>query len=190
MYKFLPAIAALTIAPACASSTMVVKSDHDRNVNFEDYRSFYVAEEAGAVNVLATDGYDVGFVGGEVAPDLKRVAINALVDGFEKKGLRRTTESDEASIIVTFLVNVGAKPEVIAPDYRVDSWSGENELGSAPVARGTLVVDVLDPNLSEQSRSFLVWRGWATDQLDPDSNAPRGSKIKEAMDKIIARYPN
>lgn len=184
-----PLLASLTFAAACSSSSAVVKSDHDQAVDFSSYRTFAIAEEAGQLNALVTDGHDVGFVGGEVALDLKRMANEVIVEQMTKKGLQ-VASLETADLIVTYLVNIGTKPEVIAPDYRIDTWSGEAELGSQPIARGTVVVDMLDPE-REQARSFLVWRGWASDQVDVEAvRNRRGERLKEALSRILSRYPN
>lgn len=97
---------------------------------------------------------------------------------------------DDADLVVTYLVNVGAQPEVLAPDYRVDGWSSEAELGQEPVARGTLVVDILDPRLRDNDRSFLVWRGWASKTIDPDNTEKtRGQNLEKGLRRILGRFP-
>jgi len=72
----------------------------------------------------------------------------------------------------------------------VNSWSSEAELGQAPVARGTLVLDILDPNLGQAERSYLVWRGWVSNTVDVEGeDVQRGSRLRDALKRIIARYP-
>lgn len=170
---------------------MSVRSDFDREVTFSDYQSFAVADEAGEINMIATDGYDVAVMNAQLAPDLQQLAWETIVDGLEKKGLTLAESPEDADLVVTYLVNIGAKPEVLAPDYRVDSWSSDAELGQQPVATGTLILDVLDPSLGTGGRSFLVWRGWAKDTIDPDQPPERrGEGLERGLRAIIARYPN
>lgn len=179
----------LLLLAACSSSTVTVKSAHDQSVDFKSYSTFAIAEDAGQLQALATDGHDVGFIGGEVAEDLKRMASDVIMEQLTKKGLRPAS-MENADLVVTYLVNIGAKPEVIAPDYRLDMWSGEGELGSESIARGTVVIDFLDPS-REQARSLLVWRGWASDQIDPEAVVSnRGAKLREGITRVLARYPN
>jgi hypothetical protein len=177
---------------ACAGSKMTVKSDFDNQVNFQGYKTFVVASEAGQINMIATDGYDIGYIGGEVAPDLKQQAAELIQERLVAKGLVPAGSAEEADVVVTYLINIGAKPEVLAPDYRMNNFSGKAELGATPIAKGTLVIDVLDPKLDQSKRSFLVWRGWASTDLDPEEmkQNPRGTKMKEAIEKILSRYPN
>lgn len=181
-------ISAFTVA--CASSTAVIKSEFDEQAAFDTYRTFAIADEAGEMNMIATDGYDVAVMNAELAPDLQQIAWSVIVEELEKKGLSLAESVGEADLVVTYLVNVGAKPEVLAPDYRVDSWSSQAELGQRPVATGTLIVDILDPDLKEGGRSFLVWRGWAQDTIDPE-NPPeeRGGNLRRGLKRILDRYP-
>jgi len=174
----------------CSSSKAAAKSDFDRRVAFAEYETFAVADEAGEFNVIATDGYEVAVMQSSLAPDLRQIAHTTIVERLEKKGLRLADSMSEADLIVTYLVNIGATPEVLAPDYRVNSWSSEAELGQAPVARGTLVLDILDPNLGQAERSYLVWRGWVSNTVDVEGeDVQRGSRLRDALKRIIARYP-
>ena len=183
-------VLAVALTTACASSSISARSDFDQNVDFKTYETFAIAEEAGELNILATDGYDIGLVTGELAPDLRAIAAETIEDILTSKGLTAVADVEAADLVVTYFVNVGAKPEVIAPDYRIDSWSGEGELGQKPVARGTLIVDVLDPSLGKTDRSFLVWRGWASKTIDPD-NPPktRGENLEKGLRRVLGRYP-
>ena len=174
----------------CASSSSTVRSDFDPNVDFGAYRTFAIAEEAGELNILAIDGYNMGFLGGQLAPDLRAVGAATIEDVLQSKGLVAIPAVDDADLVVTYLVNVGAQPEVLAPDYRVDGWSSEAELGQEPVARGTLVVDILDPRLRDNDRSFLVWRGWASKTIDPDNTEKtRGQNLEKGLRRILGRFP-
>jgi hypothetical protein len=184
------AAASLAAATACASSSITTRSDFDQRVDFTKYQTFAIAEESGELNILATDGYDVAVMGGQLAPDLLAMAAETIEDILVSKGLTAVADIESADLIVTYFVNVGAKPEVLAPDYRVDTWSGESELGQDPVARGTLVVDILDPSLGETDRSFLVWRGWASKTLDPDDPPEnRGENLERGLRRVLGRYP-
>ncbi len=174
---------------ACSSSSLVVKSELDRSVNFDTYETFAIAEDAGELKALATDGYDVGFIGGTVASDLKQMVNQTIVQELGKRGMELAREED-ADLLITYIINIGVKPEVVAPDYRRDTWSSEAELGGSTVAQGTLVVDFLDPERAE-ARSYLVWRGWASGQVDPQAvRERRGQRLNSALKKILARYPN
>jgi hypothetical protein len=50
---------------------------------------------------------------------------------------------------------------------------------------GTLIVDLVDANRKE-----LVWRGTASDTLDPEASPEKKEKnLQEAMAKLLANYP-
>lgn len=175
---------------SCASSNSTVRSDYDEGVRFSEYRTFAIAQDSGALNMLAFDGYDLAAASEILAPDLQQMARAAIVQALEKKDLRLMETLEEADLIVTYFVNLGAQPEVVAPDHRADGGSDEAELGRSLVARGTLVVDVLDPRMGPSDRSFLVWRGWSKKAVDLErGSTPRGARLTEALQRILARYP-
>jgi hypothetical protein len=62
------------------------------------------------------------------------------------------------------------------------SWVGPSHATTRTVPKGTLVIDVLEPETRK-----VVWRGWAKDTLTR-SGDPRG-EIFEAVSRILAQFP-
>lgn len=61
-------------------------------------------------------------------------------------------------------------------------WYGPTDVSSRTIAKGTLVIDVL-----EASTRRIVWRGWSKDTLSPDGD-PR-AEIFAAVSEILAQFP-
>jgi len=61
-------------------------------------------------------------------------------------------------------------------------WYGPSDVTSQGIAKGTLVIDVL-----EAGSRRVVWRGWAKDTLSPDGD-PR-AEIFAAVNEILAQFP-
>jgi hypothetical protein len=61
-------------------------------------------------------------------------------------------------------------------------WYGPTDVSSRTIAKGTLVIDVL-----EASTRRVVWRGWSKDTLSPDGD-PR-AEIFAAVSEILALFP-
>jgi hypothetical protein len=176
---------------ACSSSTMVVRSDYDEAAPFDGYATFAIADEAGEFNLVGLTAAEMQVYQGVVADDLQAIAEKTITERLAKKGLTRMGEIDRADLVVTYFVNVGARPEVVAPDYGTEGGV-RTGFGSQPVARGMLVVDIFDPTRLDQGQSPLVWRGWASDAIDPEGRAgrERGSQLREALQRALDRYPN
>jgi len=67
----------------------------------------------------------------------------------------------------------------VEPGY---DW-GHDDVSS--YERGTIIVDVVTPNDKR-----LVWRGTATDAVDPDlTPTEREARIQEAVHEILAQFP-
>ena len=61
-------------------------------------------------------------------------------------------------------------------------WSGPARATARKVAKGRLVIDVLEP-----STRRLVWRGWTEDTLSPSGDPRRD--IFAAVDRVLAQFP-
>lgn len=167
LVTFLPLAMPMLVMLGC--STMEINSEYPPEVSFEGFET-YAWRERGA---------DEGRR--RIAP----VAIRQLVASVDRelaaKGYRRV-ESDP-DFLVDFVVasqdRVGQN--VVITDERMGWVSGRSDVYVE--REGALVLLINDPK-SER----VLWRGWATDVVDPDIDRIV-KKVDEAATKILARFP-
>ncbi|MFQ5824758.1 MAG: DUF4136 domain-containing protein [bacterium] len=153
-------------------SSITIKSDYDREVNFAKYKSYkWMAY-----------------------PKKRRrdvVQKNSLVD----KRIRRAVESDlrakgykikeagKTDAVIVYHVGVKQKVDVSTVNYGYwRGWPRGRRVYAHRYKEGTIIIDIVDPELNQ-----LVWRGWAVGVVgDPEESE---EKINEAVNKILEKYP-
>jgi hypothetical protein len=160
---------AAAVAFLTACSTLHTTTDYDRTADFSKYKTF-------------------GFKG------VRRIENRILAKRIERaleaqltsKGLR---EAETPDVWVLPRVQLGHDTEI----YTYNSgwgwrWRGGFGTSVSTVQRipvGTLVVDLIDAKNKE-----LVWRGVATDKLNPEATpAEREKALDEAVSKLFRSFP-
>jgi hypothetical protein len=103
-------------------------------------------------------------------------AVDFLVSYANEIRLEQRHESSPVSIGVGYGSYVGSGVGIGT------GWYGPSDVRSRSVAKGTLVIDVLE---AETKR--VVWRGWAKDTLSRHGD-PR-AEIFAAVNEIFAQFP-
>lgn len=179
---------AMTLA-SCAS--MDVNSDWDKLANFEALKTY--AWVPGPQPKTGNTRIDSALLDSRI-----RAAVdNALV----AKGYQKDT-SGAPTFWVSYQASVEEKLSVMAVDMPYHSpsgafvgsgvrgtsnWSlhGGAQTMTTQYEEGTLLIDVADPKTQN-----LMWRGTATDVIDPNASPDkREAKINDAVQQILSQFP-
>ena len=169
----------LFIASSCVS--VRVSSDYDKNVNFNEYKTF-------AFYKKGIDKVDIS--------DLdKRRILRAIEADLLSKGF---TKSEKPDLLVNIFTKSREKINVYNNHYY--GWYpwyyggfGPYGYGFGPGAyhnvskstEGTLFIDLIDANKKE-----LAWQGMGTGALTTSGDiAKKEARIKEFVNEIMAKYP-
>jgi|SRR5580693_6038083 hypothetical protein len=186
-------LAALLGLGLASCTTLRTTVDYDREVDFSKYRTFHIK------NVHAQPGPGVRPPGGPGGPGGgPPVAPNDLADRRIKraleavltaKGLRRDDENPDLWVVP----HVRLSHETVVYSWDAGwgyGWRWRYGLGwgAASVAEipiGTLIVDLVDAHAKE-----LVWRGTATDTIDPHASPQEKEQaLTEAVEKMFRDFP-
>jgi hypothetical protein len=180
----LPLLACVLLV-ACASSR--VGHDVHPDAPLAHYRSFGILE-AGQREEVPEDP--------RFGPLLDRHTEDAIEQALRTRGYELRT-SGPVDFLVSYANEVRreqrhqSSPVSLGVGYGTyvgsgvgigTGWHGPSDVRSRTIAKGTLVIDVLE---AETKR--VVWRGWAKDTLSADGD-PR-AEIFAAVSEIFAQYP-
>ncbi len=166
------------MAFACCTALRTA-SDHDKNVNFKQLKTFNYYDEG--LEKLALNNLDKPRVLGSVDKELTKL-------GFEK--------SDRPDFLVNVVVlnNLKTKNDwgYSGGGYQWDSsgsgyrWT-DSQWGVLPTNKqyndGTIIIDFLNPNTKN-----IIWRGLGFN-FNLDDYFYRESKINTAVQRILKQYP-
>lgn len=173
--KLLPVAFIMLFVTACSS--IQVTSDYDKDVNFNNLKTYAFFKE-GIDHVELND------------IDKKRI-LNAIDQTLAEKGLQKTDANPD------FLINIFTKAQ-----KRVDITNNNNfyspwgYYGWGPYwgpsyttvttsTEGTLYIDVLDTK-----KKALVWQGIGSGVLGKNYNTEKKeAKVKEFAQKILENFP-
>jgi len=178
LLKIIPLLL-LFVASSCVS--VRVSSDYDKNVNFNEYKTF-------AFYKKGIDKVDIS--------DLdKRRILRAIEADLLAKGF---TKSEKPDLLVNIFTKSREKINVYNNHYY--GWYpwyyggfGPYGYGFGPGAfnnvskstEGTLFIDLIDANKKE-----LAWQGMGTGALTTSGDiAKKEARIKEFVNEIMAKYP-
>ena len=168
LYCCFSAMILLTLA---ACSTLVVKSNFDREINFSKYRTFAFAEGLNAAEWPPSEFSMKNLV----LKDLERLIERKLVS----KGMRKEKIS-KADFVIAYHAGVEQHVDVHAYGYEYkQNWQ---ILSAHRYNKGTLVIDFVD-----RSDRELFWRGWAEGVVG--DRIESANKLGRAVEKIINNYP-
>ncbi len=157
-------------------SSVSVKTDYDREIDFQKYKTYAWTEREVPDDALAQN------------PLVKRRVQTAVNATLRSKGYS-LVEREQADFVV--VIHAGIKERMRVQDYGrygwYDPWWGPygGRVEVSYYEEGTLVVDIVDAQKEE-----LVWRGMGTGivkkRVDPDKMQ---KDIDEDVRAILADFP-
>ena len=118
--------------------------------------------------------------------------MDAVTAGFPKRGLSPAPSGATGDVRVAYylIVTIGENSEYMG--YNIPgsvSWVlppfNPATTRLEVVQRGSIVVDIISP-----AKQAVIWRGMAQGEIDEGkSDDQRKARIREAIDKVLAKYP-
>lgn len=161
----------VTLLGCGAALAQDVKYDYDRSANFAKYKTYkWVAVEGASHPDQLTD------------KDIKQAVDEQLAT----KSLTKK-DADPVDLFVGYQISMQQEKQLTGFGGGV-GWrmgGGMVSASTSTINVGTLVVDIYDP-----ATKSLVWRGSATESLDPSGDPDkRMKKLQKAMAKLLKSYP-
>lgn len=158
-------LAAVPMLVAIGCSSMKVRTDYDRTVNFRRYRS-YDWLPTGKTTVSSMNDRRI------------KQAVNV---GLLSKGLQ--INQDAPDIFVTYHTGQQNPVPAAQEGYTYGAWG--NSYSNYNYGQGTLILDLIDARTNE-----LIWRGTATDSVDPNWKPEKIEEIiNKAVKELLKEYP-
>ena len=169
------------IAALGGCSTMTVTSDTDPSASFTGFRTYeWMTETPTKTGDPRIDGNSI--LASRIRSSVER---QLAAKGYEKRS------SGTPDFLVGYHASLEKKTsvEMLNDYYRYDRGWGWRYRGPQTYVyeydEGTLVLDIVDPKTRK-----LLWRGSATDVVDPTaSGEARQKKINEAVTQILEKFP-
>ncbi|WP_242922199.1 DUF4136 domain-containing protein [Pontibacter liquoris] len=167
-----------------------VQSNYDRSIQFQHYQTFawYQAEVPSPLG-----GRGPGF-----SPLVNERVKEAIASELVKEGITPALENPGLLVAYDIAVDPKLAPAAIGDEvgpgfgYGYSYWYGYRYrynfsafTNASPISKyspGTLVIDLIDANTNE-----LVWRGWASVNLNPTQLEE--TKINQVVANIMAQFP-
>lgn len=171
IFKLMPLLVLAIVATSCSS--VRVASDYDRNVDFNNYKTFAF--------------YKPGIDKAEISDLDKRRILRAIEYELLAKGF---TKSENPDLLVSIFTKSREKVNVYnngwgpygygwgwSPWY----WGGYNSVSTS--TEGILYIDLIDANKKE-----LIWQGQGVGYLTQNVER-KEERIREFVNKIMEKYP-
>jgi len=157
-------------AAALACSTLSTNADYDPSTDFSKYKTWDLKDDGSINNPIL----------------LKRIE-SALTTELGKKGMTRSQSNPDVWVAVHGRLSKQTQIHTYDTGWGYGwRWGGgmaTSTVTEVPV--GTLIIDMVDANRKE-----LVWRGTASDTLNPEASPEKKEQnLQEAMAKLLASYP-
>jgi Domain of unknown function (DUF4136) len=146
-----------------------IKVGYAKNTDFSKYKTYTWAKPEAPI----------------MKPFVYENVVGTIDDELKAKGLSRVEQNGDLTLVAAGGIGLGYNmPAALA--LAVDNWDGEDDpaiLLAPMVAEGKLVLGFID-----RANNKLVWRGTATENLDPEvaKSLPR---IEKAVVKLLKGYP-
>lgn len=169
--QLMPLLVLVVIASSCSS--VRVASDYDRNVDFNNYKTFAF--------------YKPGIDKAEISDLDKRRILRAIESELLAKGFTKTEKPDLLVSIFTKsrekinVYNNGWGPYGYGWGWSPWYWGGYNSVSTS--TEGTLYIDLIDANKKE-----LIWQGQGIGYLTQNVER-KEERIREFVKKIMEKYP-
>jgi hypothetical protein len=163
--------ALVVVAALSACSTLQTTADYDRSVDFSKYRTFAFKDVQPAANQLVA----------------RRIA-GAIEGVLTSKGLIRDDANPDLWVVAH--ARIHNETQIVTFDTAWGygwRWRGPGFATSTveQIPVGTLVVDLVDTRVNE-----MVWRGTASDSLDPsDTPAEKDEHLRDAVSTMMENFP-
>lgn len=173
IFKTLPFLALLILVSSCSS--VRVATDYDRNVNFNEYKTFAF--------------YKTGIDKAEINDLDKRRILRAIENELLTKGF---TKSENPDLLVSLFTKSREKINIYNDNFGPYGygwgwhpwyWNHYNNTSVSRSTEGVLYVDLIDASKKE-----LVWQGMGSGYLTQNMEK-KESLIKEFVAKIMEKYP-
>ncbi len=185
MKKVILFVAVTVAVLAIGCSSIKVRTDHDELVSFRDFRTYmWIAGVSGNRGNPAVD-----------SPLTGRRIQNAVDGELIGRGYRRT-DAGVPDFYITYSVTSLRRTDITSTGdpYSHRYFSGYRayrnhgvgvEAQTSHWIESTIVLDVIDAATGE-----VVWRGWATADLDTNPSPDRVSYyVERAVAKILKEFP-
>lgn len=177
--KTLPLLALIIIASSCTSVRVV--SDYDKNVNFNEYKTFAF--------------FKTGIDKAKISDLDKRRILRGIEAEMLAKGF---TKSENPDLLVSIFTKSREQVNIYnnngfggfggfgygwgwSPWY----WNNFNRTSVSTSTQGSLYIDLIDAKKKE-----LVWQGVGTGSLRTSGNVDKKeARIKEFVADIMSKYP-
>ena len=174
LFKTLPLLLLIAVVTTSCSSVQVA-SDYDKNVNFNEYKTFAF--------------YKTGIDKAEINDLDKRRILRAIESELLAKGF---TKSENPDLLVSIFTKSREKINVYnngwghygygwgwSPYY----YGHYNSVSTSTSTEGSLYVDLIDAKKKE-----LVWQGMGVGYISRNIEK-KEERIKEFVNKIMEKYP-
>jgi hypothetical protein len=172
--RFLVIAATLGLAVGLvACSTVQVSTDYDPAANFSQYKTFTIMPlEQFKNNTITAD----------------RISM-AITQALQAKGFQPTTGA--ADLQINVFAKLSKETQITSTGGGYAGWGyrgwggGMSTTTVQDVAVGTLIVDLVDAKTNKP-----VWRGIASDTIDPKSTGEQKQEaLNYAMNQLFAKFP-
>ena len=168
-------ILALTLAALGACSSVTTTADYDKSTDFSKYRTYQWKDVDAGQNAILE----------------KR--IKEAVDGaLSTRGVKRVEEGGDLTVVSH--VRLSKETQINSYNtgwgYGYGRWGGYGGMGTTTstvqeIPVGTLIIDLVDTKAKE-----MVWRGTASDTLNPSKSPEDKEKaLNAAVQKMFENYP-
>ena len=179
--RLLPLFAVIVLLTSC--STVRVASDYDKNINFNDYKTFAF--------------YKPGIDQAEISDLDKKRVLRAIESEMMAKGY---TKSEDPAILVSIFTKAKERINVYQNNFGFNGgwggfwgpWAGPwgwnggfyNNNSISRTTQGTLYIDLIDSNKNQ-----LIWQGQGTAPLVSGDVDKREERINLIVKEIMQVYP-
>ena len=168
--KFLPLLLLLVLT---SCTTVRVATDYDKEVNFNQYRSFAF--------------YKPGIDKAQISDLDKKRILRAIETELSSKGM---VKSENPDLLVSIFTKEKERIDVYNNNFGYGwgwnpYWYGAyNTSNVSRTAEGTLFIDLIDAKTNN-----LVWQGMGSADLVTYDMEKKEARIREIVSKILAKYP-
>jgi Domain of unknown function (DUF4136) len=168
-------VLAILVVAAIACSTLQTSYDYDKSVNFSQYKTWSLKDDGSIKNPLLFKRFEA-----------------AVTDEMTKKGLTRSDSNPDLWVAAHTRLSKETRVNTYDTGWGYGyGWRGGYAGGGMTTSTvqdipvGTLIVDLADAHRKE-----LVWRGQATDTLNPNSSPEeKEANLRAAIAKMFENYP-
>jgi|SRR5690625_4518252 len=169
--KLIPLLLFLTMVTSCSSVRVAI--DYDKEAEFSQYKTFAF--------------YKPGIDQAKISDLDKRRILRAIESELRAKGMMK---SESADLLVSIFTKEKERVDVYNNYYGYgwywNPWWYGGYYGStvSTSTEGTLFIDLIDNKSSK-----LVWQGMGTADLRMTNVEAKEKRIKEIVERILAKYP-